>query len=279
MKLRRRTIFLVVFLFLFSPAAAAAAAEFDTPDLPCEAKEPSEWLARIDKEPSGADPGDPGAAEAERVLPAARTPLAVPTPLAKPANGRDSVFRQAYEDVYSILSSENECSRFYGGAAPAAYVFNQLAARFKPARVGSSHMAGKMSGEVVNISHAPSGIQFRLFEKAVLNTAGAFYSRQGFQSDARVPRVGSFAPDTRGARALILLHELGHVVKGQGGDWLLPDDGGDAERSEHNTELVEARCGAQLRALGTQPRQARPAEVAKSPARERATAERDTAEQ
>lgn len=278
MNLRRRPIFL--FVFLLCPAAVAAAADTKVTMPPCEAKEPSEWHSRIDKEPAERDSAERGGverdpAERERV-PAtpARAPFAVPTPLAGiPGN---AVFRQAYADVYGILSTDNACSRFYGGAAPAAYVFNQLAGTFKSGRVGGSGVAGKMSGEVTYVTHAPTGLKFRLFEKAVLNTSGAFYRRQGTKTDERVPRIGSYAPDTREARALILLHELGHVVKGGGTDWLLTDDGDAPELSEHNTKLVESHCGAQLRALGS-PQPPRPFEAAKTPAREQPG--RDTAEQ
>lgn len=282
MNLRRRPIFFLV--FLLCPAAVAAAADATVVMPPCEAKEPSEWQTRIDKEPAGSDTAETGGverdpAERERVTPtSARTPFAVPTPLAALAG--EAVFKQAYADVYGILSADNGCSRFYGGAAPAVYVFNQLAGKFKSGRVGASNVAGQMAGEVTLITHAPTGLKFRLFEKAVLNTAGAFFRRQGAKTDDRVPRVGSYAPDTREARALILLHELGHIVKGRDGrgGWLLEDDGEDAESSGRNTALVEANCGAQLRALGSpQPPQPRPAEVAKTPAREQPG--RDTSEQ
>jgi len=125
-----------------------------------------------------------------------------------------------------------------------------------------------MTGETTNILHAPSGLSFRLFEKAVLNTHGAFYRRQPVHSDANVPYVGRFAPDTRGARALIMLHELGHLLRGRDGKWLLADDGGDPMQSERNTGLVEEHCGHQLKALGAAP--PRPTEIATKPARERA---------
>jgi hypothetical protein len=265
MKLRRCPIFLCV--FIFCPAVAAAA---ETTFPPCVAEQPGVWETRVDKEPSES-PADAAAAEREpiereRVAPSLK-PLAVPTPLLNLSG--DALFKQAYADVYGILSRENECSRFYGGAAPAAYVFNRLAGQFKSSRIGGSRKAGQMSGGTTSVLHAPSGLRFRLFEKAVLNTAGAFYRRQGSRLDESVPRVGSFAPDTRGARALILLHELGHVVKGEGNRWLLADDGDEPQQSELNTELVEEHCLGQLRALGAQTLP-RPAEVAKSPAREQA---------
>ena len=278
MKFYRRPIF--VFVFLLCPSLAAAAESVP----PCEIKEPSEWLARVDKEP--AERGPAAAAEVasverepverERVTPPAPAPLAVPTPLGKLSG--DALFRQAYDDVYRILSADNECSRFYGGTFPATYVFNQLAGTFKSARIGGSRVAGKMGGGTIQVLHAPSGLSFRLFEQAVLNTAGAFYRRHGSLEEPSLPRVGSYVPDTRGARALILLHELGHVVRRAGGRWVLEDDGDNAPLSERNTQLVEEHCGGQLKALGTrQQPPPKPAEVAKSPAREQPG--RDTNEQ
>lgn len=280
MNLRSSPIFF--FVFILCPAAVAVAADRTVVMPPCEAKEPSEWQTRIDREPAEDGSAESGGvaldpAERERVPAApARAPFAVPTPLASLAG--EAVFKQAYADVYGILTTDNACSRFYGGAAPAAYVFNQLAGKFKSGRVGGSGVAGQMSGEVIHITHAPTGLKFRLFEKATLNKGGAFYRRQGSQVDERVPRIGSYAPDTREARALILLHELGHVVKGGGGGWLLGDDGDDAELSERNTQLVESHCGELIRSLGSpRPAAPRPAQVAKTPAREQPG--RDTSEQ
>lgn len=265
MKLHRRSVFLCV--FFLCPAAAAAAGFQVCPS--GEGEQPAGWAIWVDREPADATPAvespaaEAVAAERERVAPAPE-PLAVVKPL---ANLRaDALFRQAYEDVYAILSKENECSRFYGGPAPAAYVFNQLAARFRPGRVGGWRVAGRMGGGTINVRHEPTGLRFRLFEETLLNTEGAFYRRQDSRSHKMVPRVGSFAPDTRAARALILLHELGHLLRGEGGRWLLEDDGDDASLSERNTKLVEERCAGRLRALEAQP-QGRPAELAESPPR------------
>jgi hypothetical protein len=54
---------------------------------------------------------------------------------------------------------------------------------------------------------------------------------------------------TRPARALILLHELGHLIRGEDGKWLLPDDGNDDRQSRANTQRVQAVCRAQLATL------------------------------
>jgi hypothetical protein len=61
--------------------------------------------------------------------------------------------------------------------------------------------------------------------------------------------VGNFAPGSRGARALILLHELGHLIQGEDGDWLLPDDGFNGTQSKANTLRVQQVCAKELQAL------------------------------
>ena len=47
----------------------------------------------------------------------------------------------------------------------------------------------------------------------------------------------------------MLLHELGHLVKGAEGNWLLPDDGNDVEASSTNSRKIEDVCGDQIREL------------------------------
>jgi len=47
----------------------------------------------------------------------------------------------------------------------------------------------------------------------------------------------------------MFLHELGHLLQGQSGDWLLPDDGGDEVLSRDNTRKIESVCGDQIKNL------------------------------
>lgn len=47
----------------------------------------------------------------------------------------------------------------------------------------------------------------------------------------------------------MLLHELGHLVKGPEGNWLLPDDGNDVEASSNNSKKIEDVCGDQIKEL------------------------------
>jgi hypothetical protein len=45
---------------------------------------------------------------------------------------------------------------------------------------------------------------------------------------------------------LMLLHELAHLVKGQNGSWLIPDDGNSPALSAQNTALIESQCKVQI---------------------------------
>ena len=47
----------------------------------------------------------------------------------------------------------------------------------------------------------------------------------------------------------MFLHELGHMVKGESGAWLLPDDGKDESQSRDNTRKVEDVCAEQIKNL------------------------------
>jgi len=62
-------------------------------------------------------------------------------------------------------------------------------------------------------------------------------------------RIRFLASNTREARVLMFLHELGHIVKADG-NWRLPDDGRDAGLSRANTRKIENVCGDEIRNLG-----------------------------
>lgn len=220
------------------------------------AKEPAENGVRIERvEPEDKAERDKAArdeaAERARVDAVAARPLPVPTPLKRVAG--DAIFKEAYADVYGILSGDNECSRFFGGAATAARVFNGLAARLTPGKLQSARTGSTMSGDAFDVIHQPTGHKSRLFEKAVINSEGPFYRRRMTSGDAFVPNIGSFGAATSAARALILLHELGHLLRGPDGKWLLRDDGDNESLSMRNTALVEENCGEQLKALDARP--------------------------
>lgn len=160
----------------------------------------------------------------------------------------DEVFRLAYYDTINILSTANECSEFFGGSAAAVEVFNALFARagreFLKPSVGLI-----MSGGTTNVVNLTTGKKHRLFDKVSINRNGPFYRYRVSETQPTVPRVGSYSPNTREARVLMLPHELGHVVEAEG-QWLLPDDGRDVEMSRSNTRKVEDVCKRQIRGLG-----------------------------
>lgn len=187
----------------------------------------------------------PPAAVVERAAPPA-TPAPAPTPL--DLSSEVVADKPSYKDVYAVLKGENECSRFFGGPRLAVTVFNGLTRLLRPRRLGEGALGVVMAGEYTNYMDVSTGRAYRLFEKASLNSDGPFRARGAQGSKARM-RVGSFPVETRQARALMLLHELGHLIKGGDGKWLLRNDGGDNVLSERNTEEVEAHCRGQLLAL------------------------------
>lgn len=162
--------------------------------------------------------------------------------------GKDFSLRMAYDDVFGILAIENTCSAFYGGPAAATTVLNQMLGHVERGQL-PSFISFQMTGRPRGFFDPHSGASYRLFDKAIVNEDGAFYQRR-FDPRLSQPRnVGSFPPGTRAARALILMHELAHLVKGRNGAWLIADDGTDSWQSKQNTAQIERRCAAQLREL------------------------------
>jgi hypothetical protein len=155
---------------------------------------------------------------------------------------------QAYSDVFRILSDQNTCSSFYGGPRKATTVLNDFVSLVKT-RVLSREVAFQMTGRARFIFNSHSKVFYRLFDKTVVNFDGSFYQRRADPMNRFPSDIGDFQPGTRRARALTLLHELGHLIQGENGDWLLPDDGFNGPISRANTERVQQACRAQLEAL------------------------------
>jgi hypothetical protein len=187
-------------------------------------------------------PFDEGRAEAVEVAapPAAAAPA--PTPL--DLSSGQVADKPSYSDVFRLLKDANACSRFFGGPRLAVTVFNQFTQRLQMKRLGTNSVGVVMTGDYTNYRDMRTGQSYRLFEQASLNSDGPFR-----QTNKARMRVGSFPAETRQARALMLLHELGHLIKGKDGRWLLPNDGGDAVLSESNTKEVESHCRETLLAL------------------------------
>jgi hypothetical protein len=157
----------------------------------------------------------------------------------------------SYVDAFRVLSDENSCSRFFGGPRMALTVLNGLALRLRIRPLGPGTVVIRMSGGYKVYRDDATGESYRLFREALVNSDGPFLRRVVRTQSARL-QIGRFAAETRQAKALLLLHELGHLVGASGdGGWLLPDDGGDTRQSERNTRTVESRCLKQLLALGT----------------------------
>ena len=155
---------------------------------------------------------------------------------------------RVYLDALTVLGEKNTCSGFFGGSG-SVHVLSELVSKLRAASCNDSRMGMRMSGPVTFLKSTENGISYRLFKDAELNTAGPFYKSKVFPAEPHVPHVGSFRPNTREARVLILLHELAHLIRGRDGTWLIPDDGGNTRLSRFNTLTVEARCGQQIRAL------------------------------
>ena len=161
---------------------------------------------------------------------------------------RDWSFTQAYSDVFKILSSENPCSSFYGGPRSATTVLNSFVRLVKSQPLGRE-VSFQMEGTPYLVHDLATGASYRLFERTMVNTGGSFYQRRD-DSMRRFPSdIGNFSAGSRPARALILLHELGHLIQGENGDWLIPDDGHNGLQSQANTLRVQQACRRQLNSL------------------------------
>ncbi|MCM3905047.1 MAG: hypothetical protein ND866_25390 [Pyrinomonadaceae bacterium] len=175
-----------------------------------------------------------------------RTSVSLPS-APSPLISQDKVLGSAYYDTVSILSSDNPCSDFFGGPT-SVEIFNELVSKIRKDAL-SVGIAMRMSGVTTNVHDAKTKRNFRIFDKVSLNSNGPFYRKRVAPWEPSVPRVGPFEPNTQEARVLILLHELGHVMKGSDGHWLLPDDGKDEGLSRANSYKIEDVCEGELKSL------------------------------
>ena len=160
---------------------------------------------------------------------------------------RDQTVRAAYLDAMSILSEDNSCSRFFGGSQ-SIVALDGLARRLRRTSLNDRSIGIQMQGGYETFLNYQTGFSYRLFERAVINSDGPFYDVVKIKHPPK--NVGGFGSHTREARALMLLHELAHLVKKPDSpEWLIMDDGGDAELSEANTSTISQTCRSQLLAL------------------------------
>jgi hypothetical protein len=153
---------------------------------------------------------------------------------------------KAYLDVFTILRDDNACSRLYGGPV-AIEALNELMRVVRPSYL-DRQIAVRMSGSTTLYRNAVTGFSFRMFEKAEINREGSFY-RGNMPSQQRVPPVANYQPNTRQTRVALLLHELGHLVRGADKNWLLLDDGHDRDLSEKNTKYIVDVCRDDIAAV------------------------------
>ena len=161
---------------------------------------------------------------------------------------KDKALWSAYLNTLSILGTNNGCSDFFGGAAAAVDVFRQLFSKVRK-NYDQTAIGMRMSGGTVNVRNVTTRTEYRLFDKVSINVNGPFYRRRPAESDIQMPRVATFEPNSREVRVLMFLHELGHVIKGEDGNWLLPDDGGDESVSRQNSRKIKVVCGEQIKRL------------------------------
>lgn len=161
---------------------------------------------------------------------------------------KDWNITQAYIDVFKILSDQNTCSDFYRGPRTATTVLNGFVRRVKSQSL-LRDVSFEMGGSPRIIRDPATGASYRLFEKTMVNINGSFYQRREDPMRKFPSDVGNFAPGSRAARALILLHELGHLIQDENGEWLIPDDGFDGTQSKENTLRVQQACRKELNKL------------------------------
>lgn len=189
---------------------------------------------------------------AEAAVPDAASPVvadAVPPFRSPTFEGREeSAVVAAYEDVRRILREDNSCSRFFGPPEMSVHVLSQFFANLRSAGINDRSVGIRMSGQYRNITSLAYQFSYRIFDDVVINKHGPFF-RTLRPGRREISMVGSFPANSREVRALMLLHELGHLIKGANDRWLLSDDYGDAYVGERNTWLIESKCRRQLKRL------------------------------
>ena len=159
-----------------------------------------------------------------------------------------SVLEKAYLDVFTILNDENSCSQLYGGPAAIA-ALNELFQRLHPTYL-DRNIAIRMKGATTIYQSYRTKFSFRVFDVVEINREGAFF-RGNNPGERRIPLIGTYQPNTRESRVVVLLHELGHMVRGKDlKTWLFADDGDDIFLSQKNSEMVIQACQNQIESVG-----------------------------
>ena len=191
----------------------------------------------------------PNPEESGRRVPEQHPKVLIPEPSALVR--KDGVLTSAYYDAMRILGGNNQCSMFFGGSEASIHVFSNFMEGIRKDLLPSS-VGLKMSGDYINVLNAETKLKYRIFERASLNSGGPFYRQRTTTTGSTISAIGSFRPNSREARVLMLLHELGHLMRGTDEKWLLPDDGNNMADSLKNTRKIESICGDEIRSLNKQ---------------------------
>lgn len=165
---------------------------------------------------------------------------------------RLTLIDKTYLDAYVILRENNSCSQFFGGPHVATSILNFLHPRLKETSLGDAHVAISMFGSFTLGTDSQTGVSYRLFQQALVNLRGPFYQSVNYRSQDFFHKIGQYPANTREARVTMLLHELGHLLLGADGRWLLPDDGGNRLQIAANTAIIMKRCSQQIESLKAQ---------------------------
>lgn len=159
-----------------------------------------------------------------------------------------SLIDKTYLDAYTILKESNSCSRFFGGSHIATSALNSLRSRLKTSVV-KNHIGISMFGPFTLVTDFQTGVSYRLFQNVLVNLRGPFYRSDNYQSQTFFKKIGYYPANTREARVTMLLHELGHLLPGSDGRWLLPDDGDNPIQIATNTATIMNKCSEQIKSL------------------------------
>ena len=195
-------------------------------------------VARTENKTNFAAPGNSSSVSRRPGLPDPLPPSELASVSTK-VGAKRSVLQSAYRDAFKILAGANKCSDFLGGTGSIA-ALNELVSNIGTTTMRRS-VAMQMSGQTITYQSHLTGFTYRMFEKATLNVDGLFFRGNGV-GQPKVPSIGGFSPNTREARVTVLLHELGHLIRGSDKRWLLPDDGESEVLSVANTDRILEAC-------------------------------------
>jgi RHS repeat-associated protein len=176
-----------------------------------------------------------------------------------PSQSREArLLQEAIQDVIDILSGDSECSKLFRGTV-GIDALNSINFTIQPiTRPGERSPVnnGNIGISMRVTDEIPANMQYRIPVSAIVNSIGGFFqsayidTSSGSPVTRNVPNFGGYGSNNRAVRALMLLHEIGHLILAGVGDgkpfWLLLDDTGNTSLSEQNTETVVNACREQL---------------------------------